>query len=603
MTTNVVKILFIGREGKSAPIWRHDYGQIAEFQNISLPETFEVHFANSPNGNSTTSIGQDGRCEIPDAYLTSGNPVYGWIFLHAGEEDGETVFKFVIPVKNRAAITNAEPTPVQQDAITQAIAALNAGVEAAEAAEAAWEGISAEAETLPAGSAATASYADGVLSLGIPQGEKGDKGDKGDQGIQGIQGIQGEQGVQGVQGIQGETGATPDISIGTVTTLDAGEDATATIIGTAEAPVLNLGIPKGDPGEVTLADLYAILPEDTVSGAVANFPDGANNVPVKDLLIEIEPVQAGSGDPAPDNVRPITGWTGANVTRAGKNFIKSTKYQASTTNVILGQDNNTGFETALKAGTYTIKYETTGNTASIYMREKNDSTNTGLGTVTTKTFTIAKDGEYRFWLYLSAGVNASDISKVQIELGSTATAYETYTNVTYPVSWQSEAGTVYGGTLDVTTGVLTVDRAIVAINSQNLSWTYDSTYNRVTTLSLKDTIKKASANNTALPNLICSSYKTGSATQTGSAQINGTIGVSTGGIVYIADDNYQSAEAFVSGMGSQTIVYLLATPQTYQLTPQEIRSLLGNNNIWADTGNSSVTYRADIKKYIDKKTS
>lgn len=31
------------------------------------------------------------------------------------------------------------------------------------------------------------------------------------------------------------------------------------------------------------------------------------------LKIAITPVQSGSGDPAPDNVRPISGWTGANV--------------------------------------------------------------------------------------------------------------------------------------------------------------------------------------------------------------------------------------------------------------------------------------------------
>ncbi|MBR2716200.1 MAG: hypothetical protein IKD79_00500 [Oscillospiraceae bacterium] len=52
---------------------------------------------------------------------------------------------------------------------------------------------------------------------------------------------------------------------------------------------------------------------DTASGAVASFSDGAEGLPVKDLLVNIEPVQEGSGDPAPDNVRPISGWTGANI--------------------------------------------------------------------------------------------------------------------------------------------------------------------------------------------------------------------------------------------------------------------------------------------------
>jgi hypothetical protein len=47
--------------------------------------------------------------------------------------------------------------------------------------------------------------------------------------------------------------------------------------------------------------------------------------------------------------------------------------------------------------------------------------------------------------------------------------------------------------------------------------------------------------------------------------------------------------------------YELATPITYQLTPTEIKSILGDNNVWADAGNTEVTYRADTTKYIDKK--
>lgn len=81
------------------------------------------------------------------------------------------------------------------------------------------ENLTVTVSTLPAGSSATASYADGVLSLGIPKGDKGD------------------------------TGAIPAMSIGTVTTLPAGDNATASITGTEEAPVLNLGIPEGQAGD------------------------------------------------------------------------------------------------------------------------------------------------------------------------------------------------------------------------------------------------------------------------------------------------------------------------------------------------------------------
>ena len=45
--------------------------------------------------------------------------------------------------------------------------------------------------------------------------------------------------------LKGPVGETPDISIGTVTTVEPGEPAAASMSGTPEAPVLNLSIPKG----------------------------------------------------------------------------------------------------------------------------------------------------------------------------------------------------------------------------------------------------------------------------------------------------------------------------------------------------------------------
>ena len=59
-------------------------------------------------------------------------------------------------------------------------------------------------------------------TIEVHNGEKGDKGDKGD------------------------TGATPNLTIGSVT---KGADASATITGTTDNPVLNLVLPKGDKGD------------------------------------------------------------------------------------------------------------------------------------------------------------------------------------------------------------------------------------------------------------------------------------------------------------------------------------------------------------------
>jgi uncharacterized protein YjdB len=73
----------------------------------------------------------------------------------------------------------------------------------------------------------------------VRNGSKGSKGDKGDAG------------EKGEPGAKGDTGVTPNITIGTVNTLESGQSATASITGTTENPVLNLGIPKGANGSGT----------------------------------------------------------------------------------------------------------------------------------------------------------------------------------------------------------------------------------------------------------------------------------------------------------------------------------------------------------------
>lgn len=175
--SNIVKALMHNRTmGRTEPLYQYDYGQVLQFVGLNLPVAYEVHFSNQMHGVATTQIGNADGVAIPDTYLTTGQTIYAWVYLHTGEDDGETEYAVTIPVIQRASISNATPTPVQQDAITEAIAALNSAVESAEAARDAWESMSAEATTLPAGSSATASYASGVLSLGIPIGATGDTG-------------------------------------------------------------------------------------------------------------------------------------------------------------------------------------------------------------------------------------------------------------------------------------------------------------------------------------------------------------------------------------------------------------------------------------------
>lgn len=75
---------------------------------------------------------------------------------------------------------------------------------------------------------------------------------------------------------------------------------------------------QGDIAEIT-TDLgnKAPLIEPTAGPAdVATFTDGAAGMPME-VTVALDPIQAGSGDPAPDNVRPISGHSSVDVHHTG----------------------------------------------------------------------------------------------------------------------------------------------------------------------------------------------------------------------------------------------------------------------------------------------
>ena len=254
-------------------LWQWDQGQILQIVGLDLPDAYQVEFSNQPvRGSAAPMIGGTDGVEIPDVYLTTGLPVYAFIVLHTYEDDRETEYRITIYVNARPQPTDVPPTPEQQAVIDQLIAALTAGVakaeDAAAQAEAAisympkivdgtWWVYDAEAETWTdtgiqaegqdgVGISGAVLNADYTLTLTFSDGTSYTTPS-----------------IRGAQGERGPIGPTPDISIGTVTTGAAGSQAKATMTGTPEAPVLNLTIPRGDPGEVTQAELDALADEVT----------------------------------------------------------------------------------------------------------------------------------------------------------------------------------------------------------------------------------------------------------------------------------------------------------------------------------------------------
>ena len=122
-----------GAKRVSAPsLYQWDYGQVLIFEGLDLPMSYEVHFSNRPEcGQAEVRIGTEDGVSIPDKTLEAGEPIYAFVFLHSGENDGETVYTVQIPVVKRPKPFYAMPTSVQQSVISEAIAALNIAVQKA----------------------------------------------------------------------------------------------------------------------------------------------------------------------------------------------------------------------------------------------------------------------------------------------------------------------------------------------------------------------------------------------------------------------------------------------------------------------------------------
>lgn len=340
-----------------------------------------------------------------------------------------------------------------------------------------------------------------------------------------------------------------------------------------------------------VAALHNLSPIGSVGPAAMAAVDDAAAADAEDVIVHIKPAQAGSGTPSPSNVRTLTGWTAAKVTRAGKNLIDdSIKYAATSTNLAIG--NNYDYTVPLKAGTYAISVEFLNSVHyGLYIREKNDSANTTIwGTDsadTSKAFTVPADGLYRIWLYHGSGVSASNVGQAQLEYGSAATAHETHqTPTVYNVSLPAGAGTVYGGTLDITNGVLTVDKWLFQRNTSEMNnsdsypgWK-SSGLKAATGLNANGTMNNVTMNIGAKFSYNCSGS-------------NDTIYLGTG------DYSYTQTQWIALAQDVQIIVPL-ATPVSYTLTGQEIALLRGFDTVWADAGDTELAYRQDVALLLQK---
>lgn len=219
------------------------------------------------------------------------------------------------------------------------------------------------------------------------------------------------------------------------------------------------------------------------SGEMVHITDGAA-MPVQSLVTHIAPVQSGSGDPSPDNVRPISGWDSVRV--------------------------------------------------------------------------------------------ANDTSSQTIT--------------------QTLPETVYGGTLNWTTGVLTVTHKKETITRMS------ATHSNAGEGYLAASVSKPDMKSDSRDNGLCETMKS----------VRSQVGATSNCIVFgasnqtlyiaisteLAGTTRDSLNAYLAE-NPLTVVYPLAEPYTIQLTPGQMDMLKGENIIRSNTGKTDVTYMADTKMYVD----
>lgn len=329
------------------------------------------------------------------------------------------------------------------------------------------------------------------------------------------------------------------------------------------------------------------------------------------------------------NICPITGWTGCEVRHTGANLLGGDALKdavvasmpsasVSTTNKYVSFASNATVEKAIsypltgifKENTqYTFimtiyKNTGTGSNLRIYYTNGTFDNFPGVSSTTVKETKVFVTPPNKT-VYSLRKNNSSGTTRLYYEESGifegdlTAQDFEAYQGTTYHISWETEAGTVYGGAMDVTTGVLTVDKETIEID-ENTSFTGldgDANCFFANDILPEGNVLKTSEDE---PLFYCNQYKEANyvteSSQSTSRPVFSFFNQSNYlRRVYFRNSNYSTPESFQASLQNNPIqiVSPLATPITYQLTPTEVKTLLLKNLIWGDTGNvAKLTYRA-----------
>ena len=379
---------------------------------------------------------------------------------------------------------------------------------------------------------------------------------------------------------------------------------------------------------------------------------------LQSAVVSLEPVQSGSGTPSPSNVRPISGHNSItfdnkpiNLCPTFRNITgKQLKWYAVVNDGIVtfrvtqdlgwvpANDLNIARSAPVEVQSG-VEYELSGLTSGgeykwwIEIRNESGSRlDTELGSYkvynSKVTFTPTTTHKITIACMVGAGVNAYSHSITFAPMLINADEWYAEQSVAprfvpyQPIEQQTvvELGqTVYGGSLNIVSGVLTVDRRYLLADGDNVKCTggYGGGTERLPGINISSA--KGMSNNNLIGSYLV--YNANAELENNrntmllfsngeyiALHINDIRGVGSGTPYADNSELYAAANTYLQSNNLQ-ICYELATPLTIQLTPQQIETLIGQNNISVPlTGQSldSLTYREmmawdDVEKAIEPK--
>ena len=307
------------------------------------------------------------------------------------------------------------------------------------------------------------------------------------------------------------------------------------------------------------------------------------------------------------NICPISGWDEVDVTRTGKNLVnKDTLVQGS-----ISYGNDTTVPTRLRSEVFAVKPSTTYSAKvtsekTLYVYEAdyyshlptNSDSWVGYRTINSASGTFTPPSDAYFVKILvrvsdNSTIYPSDVNDLYLNEGSSIVE-EPYNGATYTTDLD---GTRYGGTLDATTGVLTIDKKMYPIET-NITYTHPSDWkvgawyctptnnSDMKSISGFGTLADAISNIALVdtPANIASMSKQNIAFGIGNER----------NIFFYLGAEYDTQEKIKQVLSDSNAYYVaeLATPQVVQLTPTQVSTVLGTNNLWNQmNSNNELAYR------------